>query len=60
MTDLLSIVVEKGLLGLVPLALGAYAAHCLERHKASNAYFQVLSNQKVKAYEEVSELLNTK
>jgi hypothetical protein len=55
--EVLSIVLEKGLLGLVLLGLGAYFAHRLEKYKASNAYFQALSNQKLKAYEEVAELL---
>lgn len=55
--ELLTILVEKGLLGLVLLGLGAYFAHRLERYKASNAYFHALSNQKLKAYEEVAELV---
>ncbi|MEW7975421.1 MAG: hypothetical protein AB2810_19440 [Candidatus Thiodiazotropha endolucinida] len=55
--ELLTLVLEKGLLGLVLLGLGAYFAHRLERYKASNAYFNALSTQKLKAYEEVSELI---
>lgn len=55
--EVIAIIVEKGLLGLVALALGAYFAHRLEKYKATNAYFQALSNQKLKAYEEVAELL---
>ena len=39
------------------LVLGVYFSRRLERYKAGNAYFIALSNHKIRAYENVSEIL---
>ena len=56
--EIIYLILEKGLLGLVLVGVGAYFARRLEKYKAGNAYYQALSTQKIKAYEEVAELIS--
>jgi len=52
--DLLKIIVEKGLLGLLLGGLAFYVQRTLDTHRARNVYYQKLAEEKLSALKEVS------
>lgn len=55
--DLIKILVDKGLLGILILLLGFVLNRAIERYKARNVYYQKLSEATIQAYQEVARAL---
>ena len=56
-TDLIKIVLDRGLLGGVATLLAYYGSRLLERYKAHNIYQQQLSARRLQAYEDLGEYI---
>jgi hypothetical protein len=57
--ELIKILVDKGLLALIALGVAYYLNRAIERYKASNVYFQKVSEARIQAYQEISKTLSS-
>src|SRR5215210_2334719 len=55
--ELIKIVIDKGLIGLLILLLGFVLSKAIERYKAKNIYYQKISEAKILAYQTVARAL---